>query len=650
MPLLAGPIPRLKNRKPTAIQIDSFIGGSNVLFSETRLKKNEAKESTNLMLIEDGIWDKRWGTQQYGPTFDADIDGFCEYKKSDGTTELIVIADGKAWRTTDTTKTEITGATFTAGNACFFIQIGTNLYIGNGIDPIALYGGSTLSAYTPLTVPANLALTRGSSLSAGSYTYHYRVSAVNAVGETTPCTAVNTTVNEDRDLWSGDNDYINLEWDDVSNALKYVVYFADTSGYEVKLAETAVSTYKDLGTAEPNTYVEPPIDNTTGGPKLKSMTLSGNKIWGTEPDNPYRTYFSGSGVNLGNFSPAYGGGWIDLERGGKNTVVNVVDFQGNCHVLCTSDEGKGTIWEIVLESQTIGSTTFTVPIPTKLIGAVGTQSPLAVVLVENDVFFLNKRQIGVLGNEPGVLNVLRTNELSAKIRSYIQSLPGDSIDKACSYYYDAKVFFSVSTISGDPDRIIVYDREKMAWYKDWTIGVKQFGEYTDGDDVTRFLGSKTTKLIEFSPSFQGDDGVAFQQKYVSPRIPVSKDWTQFAKMKKTFIKLRNTLGSVNFKVLGTGKDEAFSSLKSGTISPGVSKTGWSWDKWDTFKWGTSSGSPTTFAAESLIRYFVLNKLIRDIQFVVSTPGNNLADRFVLTGLRAEGFSVPTGKPSDWKLS
>ena len=80
---------------------------------------------------------------------------------------------------------------------------------------------------------------------------------------------------------------------------------------------------------------------------------------------------------------------------------------------------------------------------------------------------VNKNAVQVWGNEAQYYNVLRSNEISSKVRPYIRSLSADSISKICAYYYDAKVFISVPTSSGDPDRTLVYDRERLAWYKDW---------------------------------------------------------------------------------------------------------------------------------------------------------------------------------------
>jgi len=653
MPLLNGRTPQLSNKKLNTVQIDSFEGGSNVLFSETRLNKNEAKEANNLLLIEDGIWDKRWGTAQYGGVeWTDDIDGFSEYRKTDGTRELIVVADGKVWRVSpsSSTKTEITGATFTVGLMVYFLQINNVLYISNGTDSLARYDGSTLAVYSQINAPSAVSGTRGAGLSSGSVTMYYRVSAVNAVGETTGSTEISVSVNKERDAWvPASNEHIDLDWADIAGALKYVIYQSDTSGFETKIAEVNASSYRDDGTAVNNPYIEPRADNTTGGPKFGPMWISGNRIWGTQdPNNPWRVYGSGSGVNLGNFSPAYGGFWIDLEKGGRAITSTGFDFQGRSHVACETPEGRGQVWQVTLETQTIGDTSFIVPIPTKIIASTGTSSPRGVVYVENDVFMPNPKGENIFGNEPGVLNVLRTSELSSKIRPYWRAMNLANIRKLASYYYDAKVFISLPYSDTKNDRIVVFDRERGAWIKDWSIGVSQFGEYTDSSGVTHFLGAKENMLIEFSENYQGDSGVAFEWKYTSPRLPVNRDWTKFEKIKKAFVRLRNAVGTINFSVLGTGKTRQFESLRSAAISQGSSDTGIGWDPIGTVQIGWTEGTPTAFAVESLIRYFNVNKLVREIQFEVK--GSSLESRAAITGVMATGFLLSIAPPSDWKIT
>lgn len=645
----------LANKKKLDIQVDEFSGGVNTLFSQTRLNKNEAVDATNLILIEDGIWDKRWGTAHYGGvTWTARPDGFTEYRKSDGTRELIVVADGKVWRVDPNaaTKTEITGATFTQGIRVFFKQIANDLYIANGTDSLGIYNGTTLANFAGIAAPAwaGTPLARGAGLSSGSYTYYYQVTAVNEVGETTPAAEQSLAVDISRDEWNEADEYITVDWAAVSGATKYIVYFSDTSGYEVKLAEvTGATVWNDDGSNVPNDFIEPPTDNTTTAPNFSHMTISGNRIWGTgNPSYPWRVYFSGTGVNLGNFGTGYGGGWVDLERGGRATTTALFDYQGKVHVFCKTDDGRGTIWQINFETLTIGTESITVPVPTKIITAIGSNAARAISYVENDIFFLNPFGIFVLGNEPGILNVLRTNELTAKIRPYILGLDESSIPNACMHYYRSKVLVSVSQANGEPDRTIVYDRERAAWIKDWTVGVSQFGEFTDSTGSTHLLGIVSDRLVEFSESYEGDQGVAFSWKYISPRFPISKDWTEFGRIKKSYVRLRNVTGDINVEIRGTGKNQAFTTVNTATISLDTSGSGIGWDLVGDFLMGDSNGVPTAFAEDSLIRYLYVNKLIRDVQ--ISISGNSLQDRAVILGYKIVGFMSKLQGPLSWGLS
>lgn len=650
--LWQGRTPVLRNKKKLSIQIDDFTGGTNLLFSPTRLEKNESAESLNLYLVEDGVWDKRWGTEHYGVvTWTNRPDGFAEYKKIDGTRELIVVADGKVWVVDPVagTKTEITGATFTQGYPAYFLQANDRLYISNTIDDFAYYDGSVLNVFSALSTPTwdVTPLARGGGLSAGGFNHYYRVAAANEVGETIASTEETITTDLARDAWDEADEYIDLAFPDVAGATKYVIYYADTGGFEVKLAETTASSYRDDGSAIANPYVEPQDDNTTDAPKFGPMTISGNRMWATmDPSNPQRVYFSGTGAAFGNFSSAFGGGWVNLERGGRGDTVTIVDFQGKAQVLCKTPEGRGTIWQVTVESVTIDEETFSVPIPTKIIASIGTPAPRSVVYVENDVFFFNKG-VFVLGNEPGILNVLRTNELSIKIRPYILGLNQASLDKVCAYYYQNKVFFSVPTAEGYPNRIFLYDRERTCLIKDWSIGVSQFLEYTDVNNNTQLLGISTDRLIRFSENLQGDQGVAFPWRYTSPQFSVAKSWDIFALIRRWSVKLRNVAGEIDFQVRGTGKNQSFTALSSATISVPISQTGLGWDLMGDFLMGDTNGFPSVFAEDTIIRYIATRALVRDVQITIS--GDGIGDRAVILGAKIDGFASNIQGPLNWAL-
>ena len=616
-------------KKNVSIEIKDFKGGTNLLLDEARLSINEAKTSLNLIQVQDGLWKTRWGSAYYGADLGATCDGAKEFVKSDGTTELVAIAGGKAYKSSNAGAwSEITGATFTAGTQCYFMQIAGFLYIANGTDNLARYNGTSLTTYTQLAAPASLTASLvASGLASGSYTFYGEVTALNEVGETVGSTEFSINASKSRDTWVAATDKgIHWSWAAVASATSYQFYVSDTSGREKLLAGTPNTFYVDDGSISINEYVEPPLTNTTSGPKFKAMAVSGNRIWATnDPNNKYMVYWSGTGTDMGKFSDFYGGGWVNLEKGGREMPTSVVHYQsgqgeGTATVLCRTPEGQGSIWQIAIESLTVGDVQFSVPNAGKIIGSFGTDSVLGVVATNNDILFPNKRGVYSLGPEKNYYGILRTNELTTKIRPYWRSLIGSLMDDVCGYFYDAKVFFSVPTSSGGNNRTIIYDLERTNWTVDWSIGARQFLEYTDTTGVTHFLYVPLTgnKLIELSENITGDLGVAFNTTYVSGRLPLSKLWKDFMRVKKVFIKLGNPRGTVNFTVAGTQKSSPFSSLGTASITAETANSGLGWDLMGDTLMGDTEGTPETFSDSSDPHYLKIRKKMRDIQLTVST--------------------------------
>jgi len=635
-------------------EIKNFSGGVNRLLEEARIGFNEAKEATNLIQVQDGLWKPRWGSAYYGSALPANCDGSKEFVKTDGTTELVAVAGGKAYKSSDGGSwTEITGATFTSGIQCFFMQISGYLYITNGTDNLARYNGSVLSTYNSILAPTGLAGAR-TGLSDGTVSEYAEVTAVNEIGETVGSTEAILTINKPRDQWTT-GEKITWTWNTVSGASSYQIYISEVSGNETLLASATNPSYIDDGTVAINPYVEPPLSNTTAAPKFKAMEVSGNRIWGTnDPDSPFTVYFSGTGQDMGKFSDFYGGGWVNLERGGRETPKAVKHYQsgtgdGRATILCSTPEGKGAVWQISIASATVGDYSFSVPTAIKVVGSSGTDSQLSVVADNNNIWFFNRRGFFTLGPEKNYYGLLRTNELSSRIRPYVRGLVGSKIDTVCGYFYDAKIFFSVPTSSTGNNRIIYYDTERMNWVVDWSVGAKQFLEYTDSSKNTHFLYVPVggDRLVELSEDIQGDFGVAFNTTYISGRWPLSKLWKDFIKLKKVYIKLGNPRGSINFEVAGSTKSGGFTSIGSSTITPQYSMTGMGYDLMGGIQMGDSSGFPTTFSDSSDPRYIKINKKLRDIQIRLTT--NSLDADYTLQSFIFDGLQLNTNPPSSWKI-
>lgn len=656
--------------KEKLITIDDFSGGYNNLVDEARMNPKFAVQSNNLIQVQDSVWKTRWGRQYYGATYGATPDGASEYVKSDGTTELIVIAGGTAYKSTDGgTASSISGATFTAGTKCYFMQIAGYLYIANGTDPLARYDGSTLATYTQISAPANLSASLvASGLTSGTFTYYAQVTALNAVGETTGSTEASITTNKARDNWIAGTDKVDWSWDAVATAARYQLYITDESGYESLLADTDQTNYVDDGSVEINPYIEVPDDNTTGAPLFKSMTVSGNRIWATNNDSDmYKVYFSGTGAFIGSFSDFYGGGWINLEKGGREIPIAVRHYQtgsgtGVATVLAKTPDGKGAVWQISISSATVGTTSFSVPSASKIVGSWGTESINGVVNTDNDIGFPNRKGWFFLGPEKNYFGILRTREMSSNIRPYWRSLYGAGIKDIAAYYYDAKIFISVPSGSSGNDRTIVHDTERNTWAVDWNFGVKQFLEYTDTGGNTHFLAisSSGTRLEEISENFLGDFGGAINQSYISPLIPVSDRKSDVLNLREAMVELGRPKGSVNFSVLGIGKDSSFTTVATTTISSFGANTGVGTDlagelhpsetrassKGGAGAWAIYLlEAPSTFAQAITKKAIKKKAKLYAIQFKVSST---TADTdFSILSLQAKGRLVNRKVPSAW---
>lgn len=646
-----------RRQQKVTLEINDSKGGTNRLLDEARISKNEVVNALNLIQVQDGLYKPRWGTAYYGDDYGAIPDGASEFLKSDGTTELIVVAGGKVWKSTDGgTKTEVTGATFTAGNTCYFMQIAGYLYIANGVDALARYDGSTLVTYTEMSAPTGLAGTATSTISAVSgVTIYAIVTALNSIGETIGSTEAHVVVNKIRDQWIASTDKVTWTWDAVSTASQYQLYISDTIGYEELLTATSTNSFIDDGTVQTNPYISVPLDNTTSAPKFKSMVVSGNRIWATNnPNSPYMVYFSGTGQFMGVFSDFYGGGWINLEKGGRETPVKVVHYQsgqgeGRATVLCKTPEGRGAVWQISISTATVGDTSFSVPSAVKIVGSSGTESINGTVATNNDIMFPNRRGWFSLGPQQNFYGLLRTNEISVKIRPYWTSLIGAKLAGICSYFKDAKIFISVPTSTQGNNRTIIFDTEKNNWTIDWSFGAKQFLETTDSKGVTRFLyvPLSGTKLVEISENIAGDFGQPFETSFETGRIIIGKEWPDFIKVQRVYVKLGNPRGAINLEVSGSQKNRGFSTIASKQIIPTSSQTGMGFDLMGDFVMGDTNGTPDTFSDSADIRYLKVNKKIRDIK--IKLTSNTVDTDYVLQGFIVKGRPTSSRSPNTWKL-
>ncbi len=651
------------NIKQYSVKIPTFNGGTNTVINPARLDEKYAVESVNLVQDQDGIWRTRPGLSLYGAAITGvtTIDGATQFEKTDGTRETIAIGGGKAWKSTDGGAwTEITGATFTTGHKPYFYQSNNNLYISNRQNPWAVYNGTTLTTYSALTTPSVPTLSSRTTLTAGTGNIHnyYRVVAVNSVGFTEPSASLDVTTNKIRDLWTG-GEAVTIAWSAVAGATGYQIFHGAVDSSELLIADTeaTILTFTDTGTADypENPYQETPDDNTTTAPLFGPMEVSGGRMWTTyDVANKWRVYYTGTGQNFGKYSSFYDGGYVDLELGGLNKPIQVVHYRTGkgdpiITVLCSSPDGNGTIFQIDFVDFTLGSITVKIPAVYKIVGSIGADAPSGVVKVGDNVFFLNQKGAFALRNKQQIFNVLATDDMTSNFRNKIQSTNTSLISSACGYYRSPRVYFSIAQGSAN-DTTFIYDMERQNWNWSWNVGFSQFLEYTEntttGDGSTHFLGVLPTgnQLVEISDNNYGDYGSAFYQSYLSPLLPVSKDYTEKATVNDAIFELGNFQGNVTCEVLGLTADKAITSLSSREKSSTVGTSGWGDDSFSDFQFSDTSDTPETFAQQSTkIRVKVGDDLYA-IQFHVYS---NTPARWELLGIQAKGFLKKGRAPAAW---
>lgn len=645
------------------MNINRFNGGTVTLFDDARTKPNQAVETTNLIQVQDGIWKPRWGTEYYGSPISGEtsILGIAEYVKSDGTRELIAVGGttGKIFKSTNGGSwAQIGSITFNTTAKLSFIQLEGFLYIANGVNNLARYNGTTITQYTSLSAPTLSSVTRGSGLGAGSFTYYYKVTALNEVGETIGSNELSIGVDKDRSTWSiHSNAHVDVTWTAVSGATRYQVYIGDETNKNVLLVDTGVLTFKDDGTVQPNPYVLVPVDNTTTAPKFSEMALISGRIWGAkDPVNKYRVYWGGDILNTAGFSAYYGGGWVDLEKGGRETPIYVGNYRTGkgdsaTTVLCTSPEGVGSVWQIALDNITVGDTTFSFPVGGKIVGTIGTTSPKAVVTAMDSLVFGNKRAIYNLGNKQQIFNVLATDEMSVNIRPSYRDLEQSKLENMCAYWYDSKIFFS-ATEKGQTDNniIFIYDTERRNWTWKWTVGVNQFLEYTDNTNTSHLLGIRPNdnRLIKFNQNLVSDLGQSFRTSYTSGLMQVSDNSKIFAMVKEILIAIGRPKGEILFEIIGIKKKGGFATIATKTISDlsTLSNVNFTDQLFSDIVFSDNPNVPTVFAQASIKKIVRVRKLLNAIQFRVSS--NKLDTDYTLLEIQAFGNLVPTSTPSEWK--
>lgn len=581
---------RKRKEEILTARTERWIRGLNTTVSNTQIRPDELSEAQDIQLVEDGkVQCPRDGQAYYGASSGSRITGLFSFYKSDGTKKLLRMCGTTLQVYSAGNWNNVSGFTYTTTLNANGVMAYDRLYVGNGTDALTYYDGSTVTAFTAISAPSAPTVVRTGS--AGSYTFSYKITAVTAVGETTASSAGSTTLNQ---ATLDTTSYMTVSWSAVTNATGYNVYGRKDGNWTfiTYLEGNSSTSYVDKGTVTPSTVFTPPEGNSTGGQKGAYIALYKDSLFlAGDPDNPSRLYYSGGGDHIHDFTVGGGGGFIDISKNDGQEITGLIVF-------------KNTL--LVFKEDSIYQFSFTtdgLPQVVQVNPAVGCIAPRSIIAVENDIFFASRRGIFTIGNEAGfAFDVLRTNELSARVRAvyatidtaYIQNLSAVYVSDS---YKNLAIFSYTPSGSTTNSKAIVYDRERLAWYKwsnitanCWTVYRDSTGanNYLYGDDASGYVKEILTGSDDFGTAIHG---------YFRVKAEDFKELDRYKRLKDISIVLRQPTGSIKLTVIADGVDTEFTA-NIGTISPSVN---WGHYIFTEFLFGESSGTGVSAQDENVLR-------------------------------------------------
>jgi len=632
--------PPFKKRKDIDIKYDNWRGGFDSMLRPTELKDNELAQMDNLMLIGSGVPTGRWGMQKFFEVnATGSIRGFGLYSTGASLSELIALSDeGYLGKKSGASYTRIVGQSWPSGSVIRSMQLGGKTYFVSEDQPLTEYDGTNLAVYATLAPPTGLTATNFSGAS-GTYTWSWKIVTLgNNGGQTTPSTAVQLD-NLPQDLSDTE---VHVTWTPSSGASisGYEIY-RGLQGDETFLSSVgaSLSRFIDRGDSASESIL-PPITNTTGGVESKFIEKVLDRLVMVDKSDPTKLLISARYPNQSKFNWADGGGYIYIDPDSGQSITGIKTQPGSNKIIVFKEYSS---YAVTLSTTTIGNYVILDPQYEPVSTLVGCSNPDTIQVVENDLFYFGRKGVYVVGFEPNFLNLIRTNEVSARIRPYLDGLSSSDYKNCVSMYVDNKYILSF------PDRkeCIVYDRERGAWLGTWKTpwGISRMINYIDDSGTERWVvgSGNSNQTYTFESSVNSDDGTTIT-KTLRTKKEYFGSWSLLKIIKLFYILFRNITGTVTVNILLEDRNGSTTTIKTFDITGAeiAGNTGWGVDLWGNKQWGISSGS-VVIEGDEVTRWSQLFKSGRILQVEVTSTSSN--SNFELLGLRLTASSQGEGQLS-----
>lgn len=536
----------------------------------------------------------------------------------------------------DTSWTEVTSPTtsdYHATARAHFSQLDNKVIITNGEDNISYYdtADESIVSFTALSDPSAPTLDTN-NVTGSSYNVYYAVTANSSVGETSGA-QLKVPVAKPRELWADDGtENIIIDWTTVEGVKSWNIYCAVTADADDNpkwgLLATGISadtlTFTDTGNegiGTPNFYKEMPSVNSTAGPKATRTEIINGRVWMTgDKSNPYYLWYGGDYEYELDFTPANGGGFVNIGSGTREIPVKVWNFRtgpGEPMIKCLTSgvNGTGKRYSISSSTFSIGSTQFVSWLAQEDYGFSGTDSPDALIVYGNNTYYVSRDGIKTIGTKPQLQNLLSIDGVSDSIIDDLDFLNQDAMDGAVGVGFENRLYFALPVGSDSNNQIWSLDlQRKGAWMKPWGVEADWMALIADNNGKTHFVVVQGSTIYEFNrASKTSDDGTAFITSGNSGHQLVDESGQEWARLIKVIITVLRPKGKINFTVSGFTSKGILETLGEESIDESSTSTnaGWGESAWGTFAWGTPNAVPNITSVASKE---VVIKVNKDIQY------------------------------------
>jgi len=352
----------------------------------------------------------------------------------------------------------------------------------------------------------------------------------------------------------------------------------------------------------------------TGAPSLSTTLATINPFQFTNNTGALATVLGVPGATVFNGAGAQ---YIDVNPGDSDSITGLAEFQDNLVIF-----KERSIWQFSFD--TSGD-----PVLQMITRAYGCVSFKSIQRVDNDVFFLTRNGVYVLGYEPNFLTIIRTNELSARVHPLIQTIQPTNFSAATSMFHQYVYYLGIPSSTAYNSTTLTYDRRYQAWSALNHFQPESFCIYYDANDneYMYFTSATSPNVFQITPGVYSANGVAINSYWYSKSFDLGnfniyKRWVDCA------IFFRQLVGTVTVTFYtdnGTLVD-TFSINNASTGGIGNDQIG-------AFQIGgnvSSTSSDTSGSSVNVPYRFNIGQKSRTIQVQVSNK--NINENFVVLGV------------------